>query len=267
MDKGLIERLTIRPTLACNFRCALCNEFSPYYHPPAVPKVEEVIRDASRVFALVDRVGRLEISGGEPLLYKPLPELLEHLNGYNGRFDWFSLVTNGSILMSAGTLDALRRIGQKVRVIVDDYGPELSKNARANAALLEESGIRYELRDQYKDVHADGWLDFRDLRLKRGEAEAKAMFAQCVCPQKLRWVVTLHQGKLYPCHVARRCTELGIVPPSAPDCIDLYAPGVSDEELQRQIQSLYKVDVLASCRYCEGFLEDRERRVPAEQLP
>ena len=266
MKDVIIKRLTLRPSLACNFRCALCNEFSPYYHPPKVPRPEEVIRDIDRVFALVDRVDRLEVSGGEPLLYRWLPRILNHLNRYNSRFSLFSMVTNGSLLFSGEVLDALSAIGQKVRVIVDDYGPELSTAVRENIGMLESAGIRCELRDQYRNIHSDGWLDFRDLALKRGEPEAKELFAQCVCPQKLQWVITLHDGHLYPCHVARRCAELGIVPEGAPDSIDIYAPDRTDRQLKEQIMGLYEVDALAACRYCEGFVETRERKVPAEQL-
>lgn len=261
-----LERLTVRPTLACNFKCKLCNEFAPYYHPPKVSKLEEVTRDIDRVFSLVDRVSRMEISGGEPLLYTGLTGLLEHLYKYNDRFEFFSMVTNGSLIFSDEVLAALVDIGPKVRIIVDDYGHKLSINAQRCAEQLKEKGIRYELRDQFENVHADGWLDFRDMELKHDETEAKAIFARCVCPQKLHWVVTLHDGKLYPCHFARRCTELDIVPMAAPDCIDLYDPTVTDKELKEHICSLYTVDMLASCRYCSGFLEDRERFMPAEQI-
>lgn len=261
-----LERLTVRPTLACNFKCKLCNEFSPYYHPPKVPKLEKVTQDIDRVFSLVDRVSRMEVSGGEPLLYTGLAGLLEHLHQYNNRFEFFSMVTNGSLIFSDGALAALVAIGPKVRIIVDDYGPKLSKNAQRCVEQLKEAGIRYELRDQFENIHADGWLDFRDMELKHDAAEAKAIFARCVCPQKLHWVVTLHDGKLYPCHFARRCTELDIVPMAAPDCIDLYDPTVTDKELKEHICSLYTVDMLASCRYCSGFLEDRERFMPAEQI-
>jgi hypothetical protein len=132
---------------------------------------------------------------------------------------------------------------------------------------LERNGIRFELRDQYANIHSDGWLDFSDLGLKHSEAEAKALFGQCVCPQKLHWVITLHRGHLYPCHVARRLTELGTLPAAPPECIDLYDPESSDAELRERIAEWYRLDVLNACRYCDGFIESRERIRPAEQLP
>jgi len=263
--KVFVERLTLRPTLACNFRCKFCNEYSPHYNPPLIPALDEVLRDVDRALELIDRVRIFEVSGGEPLLYKPLPYLLRHMNRYNERFEFFSLVTNGSIVFNDELLSALETIGQKCRVILDDYGPGMSRRVQSNAELLATRGVRYELRDQYANVHSEGWLDFNDLRLKHDEASAKKLFAACVCPQKLRWVVTLHNGRLYPCHVLRRCTELGIVPELPTECINIYDPNLSDDELRRNIQGLYSLDVLSACRHCDGFIEGRQRIAPAEQ--
>jgi len=265
MNKVFVERLTVRPTLACNFRCKFCNEYSPHYNPPLIPALNEVQRDVDRTFELVDHVRIFEVSGGEPLLYNPLPYLLQHINRYNARFEFFSLVTNGSIAFKDEVLSALQAIGQKCRVIIDDYGSEMSKCAKQNAELLANHGVRYELRDQYANIHSDGWLDFNDLTLKHDEAAAKKLFAECVCPRKLYWVITLHNGRLYPCHVLRRCTELGIVPEKQTECINIYDSSLSDENLRHNITGLYSLDVLSACRYCSGFIEGRERIRPAEQ--
>jgi sulfatase maturation enzyme AslB (radical SAM superfamily) len=267
MDEVYVERLTVRPSFLCNLRCRLCNEYSPYYAPPLVPDAERLQREIDRAFVLIDRVRLFEVSGGEPLLYRPLAQILRHVARYDERFEFFSLVTNGSLKIDEETLAALRDIGQKARVIVDDYGEKLSKQARVNEDLLKNAGIRYELRDQYAIVHSGGWLDFSDLSLKHTQAEAKALFARCVCPQKLHWVVTLHDGHLYPCHVLRRCVELGIVPEDPKECIDIFDPRLSDDELRGNIAGLYRLDVLSACRHCSGFIEGRERKMPAEQLP
>jgi organic radical activating enzyme len=261
-----VERLTIRPTLQCNLRCKFCNEYSPYYLSPKVPVFEEMRQDIKRVFELIDSVGILEISGGEPLLYKPLSQILEFIREYNERFEFFSLVTNGTLKISSAVLEELRLIGSKVRVIVDDYG-ELSRQAHYNSDVLKEAGVRYELRDQFKNIHADGWVDFTDFSLKNTPEQATAIFSQCVCPQKLHWVVTLHSGYLYPCHFMRRCIELGIVPENPVECIDIHDAALSDAELRDNIAGLYGLRMLSACRYCAGFIEGRERKKPAEQLP
>jgi len=260
-----VERLTLRPTLACNFSCKYCNEYSPHYSPSQVQPLDAVLRDLDRAMELIDRVRIFEVSGGEPLMYRPLPQVLRHIGGYSGRFEFFSLVTNGSIRFGDDVLSALQEMGQKVRVILDDYGPELSKHAQGNVELLAGRSIRFEQRDQYANVHLNGWLDFSDLTLKHDEDSAKRLFAECVCPQKLHWVVTLHNGRLYPCHVLRRCTELGIVTENPRECINIHDKSLTDGEIRCNIMGLYGLDVLSACRYCGGFVEGRERIVPAEQ--
>ena len=176
-EKVLVERLTIRPTLVCNLRCKLCNEYSPYYKSDKIQPIEQVLNDIDRTFELVDYIEKLEVSGGEPLLYKPLPQVLSHILKYNHRFEYFSLVTNGSILLNSELLCGLSAIGKKVRVIVDDYGEGLSKNAKNNVKLLQNHDIRYELRDQHANIHSDGWLDFSDFSLKHNDEQARDIFS------------------------------------------------------------------------------------------
>lgn len=265
-EKTYIERLTIRPSLVCNFRCKLCNEYSPHYKSDKIQPLEQVKNDVDRIFQLVDYIEKLEISGGEPLLYKSLPQVLTHILKYNHRFDFFSLVTNGSLLIDENLLYCLSAIGKKVRVIVDDYGVELSKNARENIKLLGNYNIRYELRDQHTNVHSDGWFDFNDFSYKHSNEQAKEIFSHCVCPQKLHWVITLFNGHLYPCHFLRRCIELDIISKDPTECINLYDEKLTDIELKRNISGLYKIDLLSACKYCDGFIEGRERKKPAEQI-
>ncbi len=51
---------------------------------------------------MVDYCGEFVLIGGEPLLYKELPEVVEYIgNNYRDKIATFSITTNGTILPSA----------------------------------------------------------------------------------------------------------------------------------------------------------------------
>src|SRR5918994_6686162 len=92
-----LRDLRISVTDRCNFRCSYCmprSEFGPGFKflPPAeILSFEEIAR-LSRVFTSLG-VRKLRITGGEPLLRRGLPELLELLPRSPGLE--LALTTNG----------------------------------------------------------------------------------------------------------------------------------------------------------------------------
>ncbi|WJE83352.1 GTP 3',8-cyclase MoaA [Bacillus sp. DX3.1] len=96
-----LRDLRISVTDRCNFRCRYCMPeeiFGPDYSFLSNDKVlsfDEIERVA-RIFVSLG-VRKLRITGGEPLLRKNLPELIERLNKIDGVED-IGLTTNGSLL-------------------------------------------------------------------------------------------------------------------------------------------------------------------------
>lgn len=96
-----LRDLRISVTDRCNFRCRYCmpeEVFGPDFQ--FLPKdqlltFEEIARLA-RIFASLG-VGKIRLSGGEPLLRKDLPKLIRMLGKIEGISD-ISLTTNGSLL-------------------------------------------------------------------------------------------------------------------------------------------------------------------------
>ena len=96
-----LKDLRISVTDRCNFRCRYCMPeeiFDPDYSFLSNDKIlsfDEIER-ITRIFVSLG-VRKLRITGGEPLLRRGLPKLIERLNKIDGVED-IGLTTNGSLL-------------------------------------------------------------------------------------------------------------------------------------------------------------------------
>ncbi|PFD06260.1 GTP 3',8-cyclase MoaA [Bacillus cereus] len=96
-----LKDLRISVTDRCNFRCRYCMPeeiFGPDYSFLSIDKIlsfDEIER-ITRIFVSLG-VRKLRITGGEPLLRRGLPKLIERLNKIDGVED-IGLTTNGSLL-------------------------------------------------------------------------------------------------------------------------------------------------------------------------
>ena len=124
-----LQSLRISVTDRCNFRCPYCmprdrygsaHRFLPH---EALLSFEEIARAAAAAAAL--GVRKLRLTGGEPLLRKDLPALVEQLAAIRtpeGRPLTLALTTNGALL--ARHAPSLRAAGlQRVTVSLDALDP------------------------------------------------------------------------------------------------------------------------------------------------
>lgn len=96
-----LKDLRISVTDRCNFRCRYCMPeeiFGPDYSFLSNDKILsfDEIETITRIFVSLG-VRKLRITGGEPLLRRGLPQLIERLNKIDGVED-IGLTTNGSLL-------------------------------------------------------------------------------------------------------------------------------------------------------------------------
>lgn len=109
---------------ACNFRCGYCmpaDKVPDGYGLEAATRLDfDQIETLVRGFVRLG-VGKLRLTGGEPLLRKRLPELIERLARIDGIED-LALTTNGSLLAAQAV--ALRRAGlHRLTVSLDALDP------------------------------------------------------------------------------------------------------------------------------------------------
>ena len=183
----------------------------------------------------------------------------------NGDHVKIELITNGTLVPKAVLLDAMQAFGN-VKVIIDNYGPQLSTQVSQAESAFASHGIFYETRKYFgKDAYYSGWLDMTDLADKhRTPADDAAVYASCIFSQHFQRCI-IADGRIYICAVGRRLNELGVLKTNH-DYLDLTDDKLTIRDKQKILQSFFERDSFESCHYCNGFCMDRPRYVPAEQL-
>jgi len=130
-----LRSLRISVTDRCNIRCAYCMPEHEYAWLPRTDLLsfEEIARIV-RVFASLG-VDRLRLTGGEPLLRRDLPSLIDRLSS-PGQLRDLALTTNGILL--AGQAGALRRAGlHRATVSLDTLRPDRFLTLTRSDALAQ----------------------------------------------------------------------------------------------------------------------------------
>lgn len=108
------EEIILTPTMRCNFNCLTCGQdhADPVEYPLSfLQELEEILPFAKFV----------NISGGEPLLYKHIDELISMITRKETRF-W--LVTNGSLLNEAWREKLVASALQVLKFSIDGGTPQ-----------------------------------------------------------------------------------------------------------------------------------------------
>ncbi|MCZ6574364.1 MAG: GTP 3',8-cyclase MoaA [Planctomycetota bacterium] len=134
-----LRDLRVSVTDRCNFRCPYCmpaevfNESYGFLPKQEILSFEEIERLARAFVAL--GVRKLRLTGGEPLLRRELPKLIERLARIEGVED-LSLTTNGSKL--AEWAQALKDAGlRRVTVSLDSLDPEVFRRMNDRGLPVE----------------------------------------------------------------------------------------------------------------------------------
>lgn len=263
-----MKRAGILISLICNLNCKLCAAYSPYNTKTVFPSIEELKEYIHRYFTLVDHIELFTVSGGEPLLYKQLPDFMEELLKYSNQIGRFEIITNGTIVPEEKLLNVVKKFKTTFsRFLVDNYGEGLSKKVDEIEDVLNNANIPFEVRNNnLEDMHCGGWVDFGSLdKVIHSPDETFRVFSKCVQPKKLGFCFGITEGKLYPCaQVYRRiCLGQNV---SYGDYVDLMDDTLSIEEQRKKILNIYNAKCLETCAYCNGWNDDSPRFTPAEQL-
>lgn len=276
-------------TTTCNLKCKNCTNYIPY-----LPRENQrVITFADfqtylqNLLKNVDKLNALLLLGGEPLLHKELPQMLDFALNCE-KIENVYIITNGTIYFS----DALRAVfekhkgNKKLWIWVSNYtaNPRLAKRLKSYdlVAYLREQQMNYIFIDDNvwgkspPPTYAE---------IKRTDAENSAYFLACNTP-----CVSVYGSELSICPRASHFAAKGTIHQKAQDDFSVATNGGGESIMESKILSresnkdlgleslrldreISKADLLAfytntnfsACRFCD-ILNERETCTPAIQI-
>jgi hypothetical protein len=163
-------------------------------------------------------------------------------------------------------LDALS-VSNKIDIMVDDYGENISVKVPQIVDALNSAGIKHRVRIYHgENAHLGGWLDVTDISYKqRPETDTKKVYQKCQYTSGDNKSMVYHiDDKIYMCCVNHKF--LDFIPDIPGEFVDLADKSLTPAEIKSRVLGLRNREYLEACKYCNGHLFDAERHPPAEQL-
>lgn len=239
-NKLIIPSLDVILTTKCSLKCKKCSHLIPAYtHDGRQPfdiAVEEVICDIDKLLSAVDYIGMAIILGGEPLLYKDIDIILEHLSRCN-KVGRFQVVTNSTIVPQDSTCEYLS--DDKFCVYLNDYGLEVQKVNAVREKLINHH-VKFRIgKDRI-------WYDFGGLsNLNLSANELKHHYEHCSYSQ----CKALMQGELHTCALHKHGQRTGVFP-YVDDSLHIHE--FSEQQLREELIKFYLREGFSACNYCNA---------------
>jgi hypothetical protein len=256
-----LPSISFLPSTICNLKCKCCLNFSPYIKQQKVRPLDTLKSDLDLLFSKIDTLLTLHISGGEPFLYKELPELIEYIAQYSAsKLGQLELTTNGTIVASDKLCQIMR--DSNILLTVDDYRsalPQFESNYAALIQKLKQYGISYKIQK------AENWIDLAPFDTDNSQLSEDQLcehFKACAVPwQEYR------DGKLWICNYSAYAEIAGIQQTEPSECYDMKNSGESNGyELMEFRLGYSEKGYTQFCKKCRGYGNNNISVASAEQI-
>lgn len=271
MKKLVMDRVSCHVTAKCNLRCKKCAVYIPkLYEVGNVPEYDlDEIKNSFKVyFSLVEQVRLISLTGGEPLLYPHLAELIEYLLEYKQSFQKLEVFTNGANAIAEMVLQTMSK-SEKISLFIDNYGPEISTKVDEIEQSCKKFNVKYNIRNYSgENVYLGGWVDRSILSEKLDDETAKDHFSKCVVAKPGGRLFTIFGRWLAFCATPYCGYRIGKIPEKDVLRIDLCDDNVTIEEMHNKLYEMDKVEFNPGCAWCKGLgiYKNVERFTPGEQV-
>ncbi|MDR1471821.1 MAG: radical SAM protein [Synergistaceae bacterium] len=259
--------LNLTLTLRCTLNCKLCVADVPKYSVSPHWTKEFLYGAIDKCFAIINRVERFQLSGGEPLLHKDFVEILQRAMQYSDRFTFLGIFSNGAIVPSGKIIDLIKNFPQeKIKFYISDYGGLSPKTDNIKKLLTNES-IPFEVKTYFgKNQHFDGWIDYGEYAYQGYSPEHfREVFSNCAV-SKIGGIWSCRYGQLHRCTRSASGMDLKAIPESPSEYLDLFADcSISDQK--EKLRKIMDLPYLTACLYCTGDFgtNNKQKRYPAAE--
>ena len=237
-DQLNVNSIDLVLTEKCSLKCKNCSNLMQYYEQPIDNDLELLIKSFDNFMKAVDYCYEVRMIGGEPLMYKNINRVIEHVLSKKNIGN-IIIYTNGTIVPKGNKINVFKN--PKIYFKISNYGSH-SKNVEKLEKTLSENNIHY------ITERVTTWQDCAKIDdFKRSDQLNKEIFGNCCVNETL----TMLHGKLYLCPYSAHVENLKIIKPKVKEHIELFSPDTSD--LKTEIRNLYfGKEFLEACKVCNG---------------
>jgi len=263
-SKVYIDVAQISLTERCSLKCRKCAHgcFAVDNSRAKDLTIEQVYKSADSFFGRVDFVREFVLIGGEPMLYKQLPEAVQYIGErYGKQIGVFSITTNGTILPDETLLRVCN--AQNVLFRISNYSgtiARLKNTYNMLTKLLDQNGVAYELGMEEKE-----WMDYGfDCVDRIADAdELIRVFDTCKTPCR-----EVRENRYYFCVMARSVSDNMGFHIGKDDFLDLDV--LTGEQYKKEFMEFNfgysDKGYLDMCRHCNGADSAKYPIPAAEQV-
>lgn len=247
----------------CNLNCRDCLNFTPYIKKHTIRTLDQLQEDVDLFFGAVEMIFRFQITGGEPLLYPHLAELLDYIDrNYRDKIIRLEMVTNGTVVPSDELCEILAE--KKVFLFLDDYTLTLDTPMRKRREEIREKLKKFGV--WFTDNFVERWFRMYPPVTQRDRAEKAlvSLFDECKNP----WS-TIEDGRIAACNYSLYAAKAGVCGYHDADYYDLrnYASDKKAELVEFRVRCNQR-GFTELCKMCEGYATINQNwAFPAIQEP
>ena len=237
-NKLNVNSIDLVLTEKCSLKCKHCSNLMQYYEQPIDNDLELLIKSFDNFINAVDYCYEVRMIGGEPLIYKNINKVIEHVLSKKNIGN-IIIYTNGTIVPKGDKINIFKN--PKIYFKISNYGTH-SRNVEKLEKTLAENNIHY------ITERVTTWQDCAKIDdFQRTDKLNKEIFGNCCVNETL----TMLHGKLYLCPYSAHVENLKIIKPKVKEHIELFSAKAND--LKAEIRNLYfGKEFLEACKICNG---------------